>query len=115
MLSSAKRPAELGHALAALGVLPGHAEHRVLVAVEGDRAAMGLEIALQGLEVGEGALRRHEAQLHQPAGRIVDEDEQGARVGAILEPAVLAAVDLHQLAQGLAAQPRLVEAPALLA
>ena len=87
----------------------------MLVGVEGDRAAMVLEIALAGLEVGEGALRAHEAQLHQPAGRIVDEDEQRAGVGAILEPAMLAAVDLHQLAQGLAAQPRLMKRAALLA
>src|SRR5829696_9113021 len=93
----------------------GRAEYRMPVAVERDRAAMDLEVALQGLEVGEGTLRRHEAQLHEPAGRIVDEDEQRARVGAILEPAMLAAVDLHQLAQGLAAQPGLMQAPALLA
>ena len=98
-----------------LGFLPGDAEHRVLVGVEGDRAAMGLEIALQGLEIGKGTLRRHEAQLHQPAARIVDEDQQRARVRPILEPAMLAAVDLHELAQGLAAQPWLMEAPALLA
>ena len=45
----------------------------------------------------------HEAQLHQPAGRIVDEDEQRARVRPILEPAMLAAVDLDELAQGFAA------------
>src|SRR3712207_8449722 len=60
------------------------------------------EVALQGLEVGERALRRHEEQPHEPAGGVVDEDEERARVGAILEPAVLAAVDLHELAQGLA-------------
>ena len=115
MLSSAQGPAELGHALTALGVLPGHTEDRMPVAVEGDRAAMGLEIALESLEIGEGALRGHEAQLHEPAGGIVDEDEQRAGLGAVLEPAMLAAVDLDQLAQGLAAQPGLMEASALLA
>ena len=76
---------------------------------------MGLEIALESLEIGEGALRGHEAQLHQPAGRIVDEHQQAAWLGTILEPAMLAAVDLHQLAQGLAAQPRLMKLAALLA
>jgi hypothetical protein len=40
---------------------------------------------------------------------------QGAGWAAVLEPAVLAAVDLDQLARGLAAQPGLVEAPPLLA
>ena len=61
-----------------------------------------------------GAFRGHEAQLHEPAGSIVDEDEQRAGLGAVLEPAMLAAVDLDQLAQGLAAQPGLMEASALL-
>ena len=74
---------------------------------------MRLEIALQGLEVGKGTLRGHEAQLHQPAAGIVDEDQQRARLRSILEPAMLAAVDLHELAQGLAAQPWLMEAAAL--
>ena len=110
-----QRPAELGHALAALGVLLGHAEDGMPVAVEGNRAAMGLKIALEGLEVGKGTLRGHEPQLHELAGRIVDEDEQRAGVGTILEPAMLAAIDLDQLAQGLAAQPRLIKASALLA
>src|SRR5215210_8149803 len=83
------------------------------IAVEGDRAAMGLEVAFERLEIGKGAFRGYEAQLHQPAGGIVDEDEQRAGVGAVLEPAVLAAVDLDQLAQGLAAQPGLMQASAL--
>ena len=50
-----------------------------------------------------------------PRGRVVDEDEQRARVRPVLKPAMLAAVDLHELAQGLAPQSRLVEALALLA
>ena len=44
----------------------------------------------------------HEAQLHQLARGIVDEYQQGARLTAVLEPSVIAAVDLHQLAVRLA-------------
>jgi hypothetical protein len=32
------------------------------------------QVTLQSDEIGEGTLRRHEAQLHQPAGRIIDEE-----------------------------------------
>ena len=50
--------------------------------------------------------------MHQPAGRVVDEDQQRAGRPAVLEPAVLAAVDLHQLAQAVAAVAGLVDPPA---
>src|SRR5271157_394982 len=40
--------------------------------------------------------------MHQPAGRVVDKHQQGALRPAILEPPMLAAVDLHQLADALA-------------
>ena len=76
---------------------------------------MGLKVALESFEVREGALGCDKAQLHQSACRVVDEDQKRAGRGAILEPAMLAAVDLHQLAQTLAPQPRLVQLPALLA
>ncbi len=39
---------------------------------------MGLKVELERLEVGERALGRHEAHLHQPARRIVDEHQQRA-------------------------------------
>ena len=74
---------------------------------------MPLEIAAERLEVAESALGLDEAELHQPSRRIIDEDEQGARSGPVLEPAVLAAVDLHEFAEMLAPQPRLVQRPPL--
>ena len=46
--------------------------------------------------------------MHQPAGRIVDEHQQGALRPAILEPPVLAAVDLDQFADALAPRARLM-------
>ena len=74
---------------------------------------MRQEIPVQGFEVGVRALARHEAQLHQLAGRIVDEDQQRARLATLLEPAVVAAVDLDQLTVALAPQPGLVEGSSL--
>ena len=66
-------------------------------------------------EVGRRALTRHEAKLHQLTRGIVDEDQQGARCAPIFEPAVLAAVDLDQLAVGFTPQARLMKASSLLA
>ena len=40
-----QRPAELGHALTTLHVRLRHPEHRMLVGVERNRTAVGLEIA----------------------------------------------------------------------
>ena len=55
------------------------------------------KVLLQHFEVGGRALAWNEAQLHQPARRIVDEDQQCAGLPALFEPAVLAPVDLDQL------------------
>ena len=56
---------------------------------------MRLQIELQGLEIAEGALRLHKTKLLKAAGRIVDEDEEGAWIAPLLKPTVIAAVDLH--------------------
>lgn len=87
----------------------GDPEDRVLVRVERHRAPVLAKVALQRFEVGEGALGGHEAHLHEPARGIVDEDEERAGGCPVLEPAVLGAVDLHELAQALAAQAGLME------
>ena len=50
-----------------------------------------------------------------PTGRVVDEDKQRTGVTPLFEPAMVAAIDLDQLAEGLTAQSRLMEAAALLA
>src|SRR3954452_14032244 len=85
----------------------------MLVGVERDRFAVGLQIAPEHLKIREGALWRHKAQRHQAAGRIVHEHQKRAGWAAVLEPAVRAAIDLDQLAQVLAAMARLVKALAL--
>jgi hypothetical protein len=48
--------------------------------------------------------------VHQPTRRIVDEHEQRALRAAILKPPVLAAVDLHQLANTVAPEAGLMDA-----
>ncbi len=80
----------------------GDTKDGVLVGVEGYRTAMRLEVALESIETGCRARADDEAQLHKPAGRIVDEYQKRARIGAILKPPMVAAVDLDQFARSLA-------------
>src|SRR5215218_872869 len=108
-----QRPAELGHAITSGRLRLVDPEDGMLVGVKGDRLAVRLEIAPEHLKVRKGAFRRHEAQGHQAAGGIVHEHQKRAGWAAILEPAVLATIDLDQLAQMLAAVARLVKALAL--
>src|SRR5258708_31978068 len=75
------------------------AEHARAVAVERDRLAVAFEIRARRLEVAEGRFARREMQRHQPAGRIVDIHQQRAGRRALLEPRMVTAVDLDQLAQ----------------
>ena len=111
-----QRPAELGHAVAAKRAWLVDPEDAVLVAVERDRLAPGLQISAGRVEIGEGRLALDKLQMHQPAGRVVDEHQQGALRPAILEPPMLAAVDLHQFADAVAPLARLMNPlPPLLA
>lgn len=75
---------------------------------------MTLEVAMQRFEVGRRALTWNETQLHQPARRVVDEDQQRTGRGTVFEPAMLATVDLHQLSVTLTAEPGLMECSSLL-
>ena len=102
----------LGEPGAALGAVAGlDVEDAQPVAVERHRLAVPLEVAPGRLEGVEGRLGRREAELHQPAGRIVDVDQQRAARAAALEPSVLAAVDLDELAQTGAALAWRITAP----
>ncbi len=80
------------------GLLRVHAEHRGLVAVQRHRLAVLLEVRAHRREVGERRLRLAEQELHQGARCVIDEHQQGAATGALLEPLVIAAIDLDQLA-----------------
>jgi hypothetical protein len=61
------------------------------------------------VEIGESRPALDELPVHQPPGRIVDKHQQGALRSAILELPVLAAIDLHQLADTLALWTRLID------
>src|SRR3954465_6669268 len=60
------------------------------------------------MEIRERRLALDELQMHQPAGRVIDEHQQRALRPAILKPPMLAAVDLNQLANALAPRTGLV-------
>src|SRR5216684_3170007 len=101
-------PAELGHAITADRILAVDPKHTVLVGIERHRLAMALQISPCRCKIIEGALALDELQMHQPAGGIVDIDEQGALRSAALEPPVLRSVDLDQFAHAIPAVPRLM-------
>ena len=106
---------ELSDGAAEIGRLARRPEDARLVAVERHRLAVPLEVGPRGLEVREGRFGRREVQLHQPPGRVVDEDEQCACRGSAFEPSVVAAVDLDELAETGSAVARLVDRSSALA
>ena len=110
-----ERPAELGYAVAALGVARIDTENTVLVRVEGDRLAMALDVGSGRPEIVEGALALDELQMHQPARRIVDVDEEGALRSPGLEPPVFRAINLDQLAKAVPTVAGLMNLPCTLA
>ena len=66
------------------------------VAVEGERDAAAPDDLLQQQEVAARVLDGAEEGVHGCAGRIVDGEQQGEARAALLEPGVMAAVDLQQ-------------------
>jgi hypothetical protein len=74
---------------------------------------MHCKVAVQRFEIGVCALAGHESQLHQLARCVIDEDQQRAGLAALLEPAMIATIDLDQFAVALAPQSRLVECSSL--
>src|SRR5271169_1021344 len=65
-----------------------HPKDAVLVAVERDWLAMRLEISARRAEIIECRFRRDKSQMHQSAGRVVDEREQRALLLTVLKPRV---------------------------
>src|SRR2546430_12089943 len=81
------------------------------IAVEGHRLSVALEIPPGGAEVVKRGLDRGEGEFHEPARGVVDVHEQGAHGAAVLEPRVLRAVDLDELAETGPPGPRRLAAP----
>src|SRR5262249_56010330 len=82
-------------------------ENPMLVAVERDRLAPGLQIGTGRMEIGKSRLALDKLHMHQSAGRVVDKHQQRALWSAVLEPPMLTAVDLHQFANAIAPRPPL--------
>lgn len=57
---------------------------------------MLFQIAPSGLKIGEGRFRFHKSKLHQAACRIVDVDQCGTGGRTVLEPVMVAAINLDQ-------------------
>jgi hypothetical protein len=70
---------------------------------------VAINVAPRRFKVREGRFGRHEPQLHQLAGGVVNIDQQRARRRAVFEPPMIAAVDLDQLAIAGPAMARLVD------
>ena len=45
-------------------------------------------------EVAVRALAQYELQMHQPTGRVIDKDQQCAGITPVLEPTMVAAINL---------------------
>src|SRR5450631_947520 len=90
-----KRACELRRAFTAFRLFGVDAEDAGLVAVERDGTAVLLEVTAGRLEVVEGRLGLDEQEPHQATGRVVDVDEQDAARSPVLEPLVVASVDLN--------------------
>lgn len=88
--------AKLSLAISADGLLVVDPEDTDLVAVECQRLTVTLQVAPGGLKIGESGLRTDEQKLHQPAGRIINVNEQRAGRTTILEPAMLTAINLDE-------------------
>jgi hypothetical protein len=79
------------------------------VAVERHRLAVRLDVLSGRLEIAESRLGRGEVQGHQTAGRVINKHQQRAGRCTLFKPAMIAAVDLNQLAQARTTISRLVD------
>lgn len=102
------RATELRLTVAASRILVINAEHAGLAAVKRQRLAVLFQVAARGFKVGERGLGADEMELHQAAGRVIHVNQQRTGRTAFLEPAVIAAVNLYQLANAGAPVARLL-------
>jgi hypothetical protein len=81
----------------------------VLVGVKRDRAPMIVQISLQRTDVGVRVLAGHEAQLHELVCGVIDEGQQRTGLATLLEPAMIAPIDLDELTVALASKSGVVK------
>jgi hypothetical protein len=74
---------------------------------------MLLQIDLQCLKIRKRALGGDKPDLHQPAGRVIDEHQKRAGWRTVLKPAMLRTIDLDQLTDLLTTVTRLLDPLAL--
>ena len=67
--------AKLGHPVTAKGAWMVDPKDPMLVAVERDRLAPGLQIGAGRMEIGKRRLALDKFEVHQPAGRVVNKDK----------------------------------------
>ena len=89
-----QRTPKLSHPVAADGTGLVDAKDAMFVAVEHDRFAPGFKVRPGRMEISKGRLALDKLEVHQPAGRVVNKDKQCALRAAVLEPPMLAAIDL---------------------
>ncbi len=104
-----QRPPELGATAAIPCRRVVDAEHAGLVAVEGGRLAMPLQVGARRDKVAEDRLAVGEMDRHDAAGGVVDIDQRRAGRHPVFKPTMVAAVNLNRLAQVVAAAARLVD------
>lgn len=92
------RTAKLGIAVTTGCVFIVDSEDAGFVTVQCQWFAMFFQIAHGGLKIGEGRFRFHKSKLHQTARRIVDVDQCGTGGRRVLEPVMVAAINLDQFA-----------------
>src|SRR6516165_409866 len=90
--------AKLRHAIAASRAGLVDTEGRMLVRVKRHRLAIALQIRPRSDKIIERRLRLHETQMHQPTGRVINENQKGALRASVLEPPMLRSINLDQLA-----------------
>jgi hypothetical protein len=85
----------------------------VLVRIKGDWTPKSDDVGVYRTEEAVRALAQYKSKLNQSTGRVVDEDKQRTGSCPVLEPPMVAAINLDQLFECLTAQSWLMEAAAL--
>jgi len=77
----------------------------VFIDVEGEGPAVEEQVGFGRRQQVQGVLHRNELAVEDPAGGIIDEDQEHAAGAPVLEPRVVASVELLQFAHTGAALP----------